>query len=318
MILFYSKYKKLLLIILCVNSINIITHPRPSEQIPIPEKPSINFNKLCCQCAQIISLTGNMGITGNTGAAGNTGATGNPGATGNTGNQGATGNTGSTGNPGTTGNTGATGDTGTTGTTGATGDTGATGNTGETGNPGTTGNAGPTGAQGATGATGNQGPTGSLVSQLASDYIFSYATGTQSVLVPNTYRTAFFQATPVSNTWTNTPGVNSFTGFISNATGVFLVQYHTQLQNNVMTPTEMEVRALLNGNEILGSQIYSRSSLVGRTRQISNAFIVDIQNTNDILSIEYAGENTTSALVGETTAGALEPTSISFAIIKID
>lgn len=290
------------------NKTNNTTKRRPGGHSIRPNQNQLaNIADICCQCE-----------TARSGANGNQGPTGNPGPTGVTGNAGATGpigNTGPTGTIGATGPTGAAGDQGPTGNTGATGPTGDPGATGNTGPTGATGNTGLTGNTGEMGPTGNTGATGVTVIRIPFTYLFTYNTANISAPAANTYSIIPFSTVAENSGWSTVGAAGAFTGFVPNATGVYLVEYEGTVRGNVAGFNE--IRALLDNAEIPGSQLNTSNGSAGNVRNLSNAFLVTIPNAASILTLQYASVSTSNPLVGQTTAGATTTPSVTMAISRV-
>jgi hypothetical protein len=296
--------------------------------------------------------TGPTGSTGATGETGSTGATGETGSTGATGETGTTGSTGSTGETGTTGSTGSTGSTGETGSTGATGETGPTGPTGPigptgpSGIPGVDGLIGPTGPPGINGLMGPMGPVGPIgnngdkgdkgdkgepgimgptgpagsTGQITNaNYLFSYDTTMQNILIANRYQDITFNTNVFLNGWDHVEGSGDF---ICTKTGIYLIEYALETRstggsNKIAIRGVQQTGGVGQFNEIRGSQLVQDYQSNSSTQSASKYFMASIVE-QDIIKIQFAGTDTTVRLVVDDINGlSTYPTSISLTISRI-
>lgn len=194
---------------------------------------------------------------------------------------------------------------------------GPTGPTGPTGATGPTGPAGATGDTGATGPTGPIGPTGPTGGIQPNNFIFAYATSTQSIAVVNTYQPIFFQAVGEVNGWSTVGSATGFTGFVPGATGVYEFIYSASPERSNSGANIFEIRSKLDNVEIAGSQMYITVGRGGPDNQmISNSFLKTISPTG-VIHFEMAGENTNDQIIGNSIAGATVRPSITVSITRI-
>jgi uncharacterized delta-60 repeat protein len=206
--------------------------------------------------------------------------------------------------------TGYSGPTGYTGPIAPTGNTGATGNQGPTGN---TGNPGPTGNQGPTGNTGNAGPTGGPI---MNNFVSAYNSGTQTISLANSYQNVRFNNISTNNNWSTLGSAANYTGFIPNATGVYLVSYSYPYQRTSGSSTVVaEARVLLDGTQIPESHM-SLNFVATEIKNISNSFLTTIDPIGT-LTFQVAAAATSIRLNGQTTASANPVNSATISVIKV-
>lgn len=205
-------------------------------------------------------------------------------------------NIGQTGSPSPTGNTGPLC---------PTGNTGATGNTGPAGNQGATGNQGP---------TGNIGPTGNMI--LGSHFLSAYALKTQAVAIANTYQNIFFEEIPVIDGWTPLGEENYYTGFIADASGIYAVTYTAPAQRRSNAVTTAEIRVLLDGNEIPGSQMYTDVQGTNRSSTLANSFLTQIRERG-IITFQLTGGTSQVEIDGQSSAKASYTPSVTITVSKL-
>ena len=264
--------------------------------------------------------TGEDGIQGIQGIQGPTGPIGPTGATGMKGDAGATGATGAQGPQGIQGPTGPTGATGEDGQDGVAGPTGPTGMKGDEGATGPTGMKGATGAQGVQGSTGLTGLTGPTGADATNDnYVFAYATGTQTITTVNTYQNVTFDVTGEIDGWIHTPGTAEFT---CNQPGLYKVHYSAITDRTTAANTYVSIRAMLgttasNGTEIAGSAMATFIDM--QERSMSNSFFANCTAAGtDVLRIQFAGGTTSVRLFpNNPSAVAGTPVSITLTILRI-
>lgn len=181
------------------------------------------------------------------------------------------------------------------------------------------GNTGATGpcCTGPTGATGAAGATGAIVSN--QNYLFSFATGTQTIAPTpiNTYKDIIFESDPEISGWVHTPGTATFTAL---ATGKYLIQYSAQVEATGGSGA-IVMRAVLNGTEIMGSQLYSDIQSSSITQLGARFFLVDV-NAGDVLKIQFASNDSSARLIAgdiPTNPGGISttPTSVELVVTRI-
>ncbi len=281
-----------------------------------------SYKKCQQECKQTKCKRGCRGKTGATGAtgAGVTGATGATGvgftgARGDTGPTGLgfTGATGERGDTGATGVTGATGSTGETGPTGATGSTGETGPTGVTGDTGATGNTGPTGATGQKGDTGAQGIQGEPGTSTANGFLYAYSTVNQ-MATDDAWKDIVYSDVAFMNGWLPDVALTEFTAV---TTGVYSVTISIATQT-MGGSDKIMIRALLEGNEIPGSQEYMDFQSSASTVNMSRDFLVYVFS-GQRLRVQFAGSDNDVMLIASdfTPPGSVTPTSAQLLIHRV-
>jgi hypothetical protein len=207
---------------------------------------------------------------------------------------------------------------GATGTTGATGLTGmlvkgATGLTGTTGLSGVTGVTGvsPTGATGVTGVTGVTGITGATgvtgADEIGANYQYAYSQTTQ--LNPfEGFLPITFENTPNLDGWIAAPVSPTGTGFSNPTTGIYQVVYTVNIaitqSQNLQIFGSGAVQAYLGTLPIAGSESDEFLQLPAAATstsvaQITRCFLVDYATANQVLTLQYACENTPTLTSGE-------------------
>lgn len=195
----------------------------------------------------------------------------------------------------------------------------STSNQGSTGNTGPTGPTGPAGAPGSptgnTGQTGNQGPTGNP-GPVGTHFLSAYSTAVQAINTINTYQTINFTDTPVIDGWSRLGTQGNYTGFIPNATGIYLIAYNGSALTTSATQHTGEIRTLMNGTSIVGSQMNIGFIPNSLPTVVSNSFLATI-NATGILEFQFAGADVNDQLVGSTITDTNPAPSITISIIKI-
>jgi hypothetical protein len=146
----------------------------------------------------------------------------------------------------------------------------------------------------------------------AANFLFSYATTTQTVVTSNTFQDVTFDTSPQIDGWVHLAGTGSFT---CPQTGVYLIQYSAEVLAGSANPNTTSLRGLLNGVEIAGSQASVLPANANLIAPMSKSFVAGM-TAGDILKIQFTGSNASAQLIANSGNGTTRP-SASVTIIKI-
>jgi len=156
-------------------------------------------------------------------------------------------------------------------------------------------------------------------SPTAANYVLSYSTNTQGVVLAGTFLDITNYTDAQLNGWTNAnPSATNNGGTFSCAqTGLYLVQYSAEATTTTgLNPTNsVSVTAVVNGTEIAGSQATAGTYTANVVVQISRSFIASF-NAGDILKFQLTGTSTSCRIVPNTGFGNTRP-GFSCTIIRL-
>jgi hypothetical protein len=121
-----------------------------------------------------------------------------------------------------------------------------------------------------------------------------------------------FNTNIILNNWLHTTGTAIFTG---NVAGTHFVTY-TATTNRSGNPTsQLELRCMLNGSEISGSQNGNTLTANTAKSEVSNSFLLSI-TSGDAFKVQFTADDTNGQLAPIGTNATVRP-SIRLSIAKV-
>jgi hypothetical protein len=146
------------------------------------------------------------------------------------------------------------------------------------------------------------------------NYVYSFATNTQSVATASTFQDIPFTSDAQISGWTHVSGGANFT---NGSSGLYLVEYTAETATTSSASTTVSVRALLNGVEIAGSQAATAPATAGVGYPVAKSFIVNIPTAGtNLFKLQFAGSSVNDRLLPNLGLGTTKP-GISMTIIRL-
>ena len=143
-------------------------------------------------------------------------------------------------------------------------------------------------------------------------HVYSFDTTTQAVALADTFQDITFDTNMKILNWSHTVGLTEFTGSVP---GTYEATY-TATSNRSGNPTQtLEIRAMLNGVEVSGSQNGITLTSNNARNELSNTFFFDIV-ADDAFKLQLTGDNSDGEINPITSNADIAP-SIRLTIKKI-
>jgi hypothetical protein len=117
------------------------------------------------------------------------------------------------------------------------------------------------------------------------NYAYAYDTTTQTTVAIDTFQDVTFNTNVVLDGWTHTAGTAVFT---CAQTGIYSIEYFAHTQKTGGGGRNTELRIVLDGTEVAGSQTYERIDTDNNIIQISRDIILSV-TSGQVVKVQFAG-----------------------------